>query len=859
MPALDEILTWSSNAPAWLRDLLRRIATSAELTGVDIAELAELCKQPHGLSTSEAKANPLSAKDIPGPTDAGAVALASITHVADVNALAPNEILSFAPTGLTVIYGDNGAGKSGFSRILRRACRARGADDPILANALSDKPAGAPTARIDYAVAGTARSFAWKDGVAGAPELSAVSVFDSAAAQVYVEEKTELRFRPFGLDVIDRAASTCVSVKKLLDGEVEALQARAIKLPAIAPHTEAGRLLATLTALTPRKEVDRLGTMTPDEQKELDSLTGILAAAKAEDPKKKAADLRLKAGRLRRLADELRELSSQLAATSIKNLLILTADAARSEADARRFAAELAKGLGLEGVGSPAWTETWEAAKGYSETHAYPGHQFPHLADGALCVLCQQELEPLAKDRMRRLVELVVGEAQQTARHQKDSADNAKHEIVRLQPGDRNKDAIADLQAIDADVAANVDVFLAAARACHADVAAGVPDPKSCSNVPPLAELEGLAIYLEKRADEFTRAADPTARAKSEERLAELASRQTLAASVADVHDEIDRRARLNAYDQCIKDTETRALTKLSGELTKKYVTDALTAAFDAELKRLGFTALDLELKPASAQRGQLLHRVQLKHATRAVLPKVVSEGESRCIALAAFMAELEGAGHDSGMVFDDPVSSLDHHWRNNVALRLVETARTRQVIVFTHELVFLHALLHEAERLDVPSETHTLSRDREYAGHVAAGLPFSALSTKKRIGPLRDRWVKAEKAFRVSGQDDYDPLATKLYADLRRTWERAVEEVLLNQVVLRFRPGVETQRLKKIGDINQVDLDAVEQGMTKCSKWEGGHDQALAMNERLPPPDELKLDIDALDNWVNAVEKRRK
>src|SRR6185312_16798256 len=107
------------------------------------------------------------------------------------------------------------------------------------------------------------------------------------------------------------------------------------------------------------------------------------------------------------------------------------------------------------------------------------------------------------------------------------------------------------------------------------------------------------------------------------------------------------------------------------------------------------------------------------------------------------------------------------------------------------------------AESRGITSETHTLSRDREYAGHVASGLPFSALSTKKRIGSLRDRWVKAEKVFRTSGQDDYDPLATNVYADLRRTWERAVEDVLLNQVVLRFRPGVETQRLRKIADIS--------------------------------------------------------
>lgn len=859
MTALDEILTWSGSAPAWLRDALRRIVTTSDLSDADVAQLAELCKTPHGLSVDGPAADPLSANHIPTTGLTGAVGVSAITHVSDVNALAPNETLSFAPAGLTIIYGDNGAGKSGFTRILRRACRARGGNAPILANALSDKPAGAPTAKIDYTVAGAARGHVWKDGAAADAELSAVSVFDTASAQVYIEEKTEVRFRPFGLDVIDRAAAACLRIKKVLDAEIETLRGRTIKLPTLSPNTEAGRLLAGLTALTPHAEVNRVGTLSSDEKRELETLTELLAAAKAEDPKKKAAELKLKAGRIRRLADDLREIARVLGDSQIENVVTLAANAVEAATEARRFADELAKEMALEGVGSVEWAELWDAAKRYSETHAYPKHDFPHVSDDALCVLCQQKLQTAAQNRMRRFSEFVLGAAQDTARRRKDEADTARRAIAALRPGDGSKDVIAEVEAIDAAVTASVEAFLAVARGCHADVVAAISTPRRCNVVAPVEQLDALVANLESRATAFTAAADPVARAKSEQRFADLDARRTLAASINEVLQEIDSRARLNAYDQCIKDTETRGLTKLGVDLTKKYVTDALTAAFEAELSTLGFTALELELKPASGQRGQLFHKVQLKHATRAELPKVVSEGESRCIALAAFMAELHSAGHDSAIVFDDPVSSLDHRWRSSVAQRLVNAARKRQVIVFTHELVFLAALLQEAERLDVPAETRTLTRDREYAGHVAAGLPWHGLSTKRRIGLLRDRWVKAEKVYRTSGQDDYDPLATSIYADLRRTWERSIEEVLLNQVILRFRPGIETNRLKKIGDITSDDLTAVENGMTKSSKWEGGHDQALAMNERLPLPDELKQDIDALDAWVSSVEKRRK
>src|SRR5258705_273526 len=119
MTALDEILAWSGSAPAWLRDALRRILTASELSDADIAELVELSKAPHGLSATPSTPSFLSAHDIPAAPTSGAIGITSITHLSDVNALAPNETLLFAPTGLNVIYGDNGAGKSSFTRILR--------------------------------------------------------------------------------------------------------------------------------------------------------------------------------------------------------------------------------------------------------------------------------------------------------------------------------------------------------------------------------------------------------------------------------------------------------------------------------------------------------------------------------------------------------------------------------------------------------------------------------------------------------------------------------------------------------------------------------------------------------------------
>ena len=51
-----------------------------------------------------------------------------------MTALAREQTLEFQPAGLTVIYGDNASGKSGYARILKKVCRARAAEKPILPN-----------------------------------------------------------------------------------------------------------------------------------------------------------------------------------------------------------------------------------------------------------------------------------------------------------------------------------------------------------------------------------------------------------------------------------------------------------------------------------------------------------------------------------------------------------------------------------------------------------------------------------------------------------------------------------------------------------------------------------------------------
>lgn len=150
-------------------------------------------------------------------------------------------------------------------------------------------------------------------------------------------------------------------------------------------------------------------------------------------------------------------------------------------------------------------------------------------------------------------------------------------------------------------------------------------------------------------------------------------------------------------------------------------------------------------------------------------------------------------SGGKGGIVFDDPVSSPDHRRRERVAKRLATEAAYRQV-VFTHDIYFLCLLVEEA-KLSAAISTQSLIRRAEGLGVADPELPFEGKNASKRIGALKAQQQSIAKLHKDGEEQEHRKQTIDAYFRLRMAWERAVEEVLLREVILRFRKGVETQR----------------------------------------------------------------
>src|SRR5690606_5997439 len=159
---------------------------------------------------------------------------------------------------------------------------------------------------------------------------------------------------------------------------------------------------------------------------------------------------------------------------------------------------------------------------------------------------------------------------------------------------------------------------------------------------------------------------------------------------------------------------------------------------FLRELQEIGVHHARVELAQVGTSRGTPQFKAQLLANPDAALPRILSEGEQTCVALAAFMAELAVGQHNSALVFDDPVSSLDHNWRRRVAIRLAEEAKKRQVAVFTHDTVFLMALMESGSHPESSLSIVHLERRRDSTGIVVEGAPWNAMRVKERVTYLR-------------------------------------------------------------------------------------------------------------------------
>lgn len=857
MSILQEILKWTQGLPAWQSDAVSRLLANPVLTADDIDDLFALLKTAHGIPDPKNRtANPLTADQIPAQNKTfSQIELHAMKNLQHVNAIASNQSLPFSPTGLTVIYGDNGSGKSGYSRVLKRACRARDQLEAIHPNAnLPSHEVGIPEATFVVAIDGTAKDLTWINGKVAPPELSSLSIFDSRCARAYIDSEDDFSYVPYGLDVFEGLAKACQQLKTLTENEHAQ---SAVDLTAFAPlqgDTLVGKLISTLSAKTTTEQIDALATLTSDDLAKHAELNKSL---KENNPKEKANQLRLRARRIGTIATNAINKAALVEQAVVAKLRALSDNYRTAQAAAALAAKQFKESENLlPGTGGDAWKELFEAARKFA-IESLPEKTFPDLGEATACPLCQQPLAEGAS-RLLRFEAFIQQEAEKSAQACRLALYTEYKPFIALDLSLNLDDATySEIETIDSQLAADIRTFekslvsykeiIKAAVISH-DWNSSQQDLES-----PTTRLQALVTDLNNEAETLEKASDEQARAALQKEFNELESRVKLGQVKDAVKTAVLRINHQAKLKQCLSAIRTNNISLKSAELAEKVVSNELAGALNAEFKALGVNSLRVTLQSRS-YKGKALHKLRLELPQSRSPIDILSEGEQRAIAIGSFLAEVTLGGGNGGVVFDDPVSSLDHRRRERVAKRLAVEAKNRQVIIFTHDIYFLCVLVEEAKLTGVPISTQSLIRGKEGFGIAEQDLPFEGKNTSKRIGALKAQQQLIAKLYKDGDDQEHHKQTVDAYFRLRMAWERAVEEVLLREVILRFRKGIETQKLAGVV-VEDDDYRKVHAGMTKCSNY--AHDKASLGGVAVPDPEELLADIMELENWRSQIEKR--
>lgn len=871
--AIESIMEWASRQPDWQQDALRRVALSSEIRDGDTSAILANLKQANGLpQEGELVSQPLTKDHLQSDAQKAPLAyLCSIDNIKNANRLAPDQELRFALDGITLVYGHNGSGKSGYCRILKKFCRAI-VKDTIYPDVFASEQPPPAEARIRYRIEeAEVRETTWRDGEDGPSDVAHLSVFDSHNARLYVDERNRIDYLPYEIELLTRFGELLTSLQEKLSVEIRLVEARLQVNLSIGytPGTPVSELVARLRSqpsnldIPTLEDITALGTWTDDLEKKLETLNRTIG----DDPKVRADRCRRVRGILPTLIQELTKARDALSQARAAELKEAASHAVATAKAASIAATTLFKDEPLSHVGSVPWKLMFQHAKEYSKL-AYPDVEPPTTRESDLCVLCHQPLTEEAAERLRRFENYISGETSRDAEKAAATRD-AKSEAIRtiqLRSAEDVRSLLGEFASLSdtrAETAASVETFIRAAHERRKKLlAAG--ESGDFSNIPELDDsvIEQLCAEERTLMDEAAaydlESRDDAERKNLRMQLAALSDQKRLSENLGTIcarRNDLELVIRLK---QCVSAVRTNAVSHKVSALRKELVTEDLRKRIHAEIEVLDLAHIPLRIDEDS-QRGESGFAVRLDAQRKVASRDVLSEGEQRALGLACFLADVNRQPGKHGIIVDDPVSSLDHVRIRRVADRLVkEAAMGRQVIVFTHNLLFysevkLLAAAHAPN--PVPVLTNLVRKAEELGFGVIEqdNEPWEAKKTTARIELLRKRINELEAMVDKDG-DDYHQGVKGFYAELRETWERLVEEVLLSRVVERYGSDVKTQSLKRV-EVTDEDYKTIFFAMKHASE-RSGHDMAAARNMPFPKIEDLKIDLTNLEDYRKELRK---
>jgi energy-coupling factor transporter ATP-binding protein EcfA2 len=831
---LDYLWEWAANDKEWGKLLVKRIFLK-EIGLKDKIEIEQVERPIFKFKEST-------------------IQLKSLSDIKGVNKLAKNQKLNFSKN-ITVIYGETATGKSGYSRILKALGFSYEKETKVLPNVYAKKKSK-QKAKIFYSLDGVEKEFVW-NGSNFSEDLQNISVFTNNCVNISLGSRRELIVTPIGFHLFSLLSDELNSLAEIHKDDISKLKTDIEWLEDLNEGTNVFEFLKKLNEKSQVKELEALASFSQEDEKRLESLNDERKNMNKKLLETEIQNFKKQFTELNSLKENVNEIEENISSNDWKKLGKYLEKTGKLKELKKKGLKEIAERRGIGFFNSEEFKNFIQAADEYLKK--LNKLNYPENSD-EICIYCRQKLS--SDDSLELL-----------RSYRKLLHDSTQDEITSYE--NRISTILEKLNKINTDLKLYYSSFGSNEK--------GEPiQPKLltgfCQKIRVFQEIAKTEDYRKIKAKRFdinykaiirklneqAESINEQLKAKAEtlnkietkekeltKQIEELSDRKKLAQKIDEVKGIVRNIRTSKILKQNTNCFSTNAVSRKASEARNNLIAGNFNEIFQKELKdlRRSDILVNLDFKTEKGK-SLLIQNIRSEYTL-----SEVSEGEQKSIALAEFLTELQLEKSNAPIIFDDPVTSLDHHIIDEVARRLVKLSRDRQVVIFTHSILLFNSIKQKSELNsfnNLEFRYYEVQKDIENTGYLYESPTLKENSFnyyKKCINKI----LNTSKEERKLREND---LAIEGYNKLRAAIEVIVEKDILKNTVIRYRKNVALPSFERInGELIDKYKEKLYAIFERCCQYTDAHSNITQLVQK-PGLEELKIDFDEINAIRNEFSK---
>lgn len=748
------------------------------------------------------------------------VNITQLKHISGVNALEPDQTIKFN-SDITILYGMNGAGKSGYFKILNEIVGGNQEKD-ILQNIYSTDHSKIKVELKYIADANTETTIDWNGETRSIPKLNRCKVFDSSYLNGLLETRKtdQTLIQPLGLNLFTYLVDLLDDAKSKINSYADNIRTNKpnIKLEEISDEIK-NVFINHFISKSEHGKIKKLFEFSEENQKNL---------SKIEKEIKDIKQINIQ-DKIKLLGNSKKELESVSSNLQQRNTTILdfikNCDSNINQYKEKEPLNKEAKSRFelLETIPAND-TQEW---KDFIKT----GEKYSEKIEGVIriCPYCRQSLTEEKNISIVQSYSLFLkdnSELELNTAIEKLELLNKEIEAFNIEiPFTENvtellqgmmiseKIIFEEIKLVTENLSTIKTSLLKNISQKNTEFANKIIDVK-----PIVDAINSKITDIQGLIDEYSKeeAEKKENLVRLEEQFKKLIENKSISVQAEIIKKWIEDTVRETLVRKKEASISTRKLSNLSKIAHNDLLTESLKSRFNDELKSLGYSNLSVRLEDAGIRKGISSTKLVIEKDND--IKSILSEGEQKAVALSLFLSEIMLQKYNYPIILDDPVNSLDHKIAGNFAYRLMDL--DNQIILLNHNRLFLDAF--ETSKDNHICKTTDSACNKDKGKHIKVYEVISQGKMSKGIlknykgNYARNNLKEAKHLLEKTPFDE----AMKVANLLRISVECIIDEVIFNH-------QIPTKYSNKNSRFNWTELKKLNKDESVVDTLQGIHSRA--------------------------------